>query len=423
MLATSPVARLLHARLRVRPQRRGFAWLWPAVLLFVLGACGSPEPVPAPADEDVELEALKALPYLQWDDNADPASRGVTIHDPDRAWPGINLFTDDARRGFAVDMRGRVVHRWQLPDRYRRCEHIELLDDGDAIFVCTGQGMVRLAPDSSVVWQRRLRVHHDVAALPDGGFLVPYSARARRHQGWDVVFDAIGHLSADGELLDSWSSHELLPAIAPHVAPRSVDRQRPEDEAQERAFDYFHLNSIEVLPETELGRRDRRFRAGNLMLCLRNVNLIVILDPTTRELLWHWGPGHLDKPHMPTLLDNGHVLVFDNGASSGRSRVLEVEPVSGEIVWSYPQAPSREAPDSGEPGEVFFSKWRGSNQRLPNGNTLICESERGRALEVTPDGEVVWEFWNPQVRDGKRKRIYRMARVAPSKLVLPPGDP
>ena len=51
-------------------------------------------------------------------------------------------------------------------------------------------------------------------------------------------------------------------------------------------------------------------------------------------------------------------------------RVVELDPVSREIVWTY----------TGSPPDSFYSKWRGSNQRLPNGNTLICESEKGHVV-------------------------------------------
>jgi hypothetical protein len=173
-------------------------------------------------------------------------------------------------------------------------------------------------------------------------------------------------------------------------------------------YDYHHLNTIEVLADTPLGRRDPRFRAGNVLLCLRNVDLVLILDAESRAVVWSWGPGVLDYPHMPTLLPSGHLLVYDNGAHRGWTRVLEVEPLSGEIVWSY----------QGDPPASFFSELRGSSQRLPNGNTLIAESERGRAFEVTPEGEIVWEFWNPELTDGRRRRFYRMQRL-PRELVEP----
>jgi hypothetical protein len=43
----------------------------------------------------------------------------------------------------------------------------------------------------------------------------------------------------------------------------------------------------------------------------------------------------------------------------------------------------------------FESRVLGSCQRLANGNTLITESTAGRALEVRPDGKIVWEYFNP----------------------------
>ena len=57
-----------------------------------------------------------------------------------------------------------------------------------------------------------------------------------------------------------------------------------------------------------------------------------------------------------------------------------------------------------------------SAERLPNGNTLITESDKGRAFEVTHAGEVVWEFWNPVILDGKRARIYRLVRHTPERV-------
>jgi hypothetical protein len=46
----------------------------------------------------------------------------------------------------------------------------------------------------------------------------------------------------------------------------------------------------------------------------------------------------------------------------------------------------------------------GTRARLPNGNTLITESDNGRALEVNRGGEVVWEFYNPH-RAGKDSEL------------------
>ena len=61
--------------------------------------------------------------------------------------------------------------------------------------------------------------------------------------------------------------------------------------------------------------------------------------------------------------------------------------------------------------EGFFSKTRGSAQRLPGGNTLVSESDTGHVFEVTPDGDVVWRFANPDVDEGGvRAAVWRMTR-------------
>jgi len=102
-------------------------------------------------------------------------------------------------------------------------------------------------------------------------------------------------------------------------------------------------------------------------------------------------------------LENGNILMFDNGTVRRYSRVLELDPTANRIVWTY----------EAEPKEAFFSLSRGGNQRLPNGNTLITDSDSGRAFEVTRDGEVVWEFYNPEIRaeDNQRAAIYRLMRI------------
>ena len=55
--------------------------------------------------------------------------------------------------------------------------------------------------------------------------------------------------------------------------------------------------------------------------------------------------------------------------------------------------------------QPFWSNVRGDQQRLANGNTLITESEGGRIFEVSPDGEIVWEFINPVRNDDGSSRL------------------
>ena len=99
------------------------------------------------------------------------------------------------------------------------------------------------------------------------------------------------------------------------------------------------------------------------------------------------------------MLESGNILLFDNGLSRGWSRAIELDPLSGEIVWTY----------EAEPRKSFYTVGRGSAQRLPNGNTLLAESGKGRAIEVTRDGDIVWEFNCPYgVGPQSRASIVRM---------------
>ena len=135
-----------------------------AVLLFGLFGCskesapGVPE---ADSTTDEDLTALVALPYLSWSDGeSDPELLGVTLWDEERAWTGLNLYTDDVSQAFLMDMAGRRLHTWTLPEKFTHCEHFELLAGGSIAMVCVGQGLVKLDRESNIVWELRKPVHH-----------------------------------------------------------------------------------------------------------------------------------------------------------------------------------------------------------------------------------------------------------------------
>ena len=100
----------------------------------------------------------------------------------------------------------------------------------------------------------------------------------------------------------------------------------------------------------------------------------------------------------------GNILVFDNGdhrRGGEYSRVLEIEPPvdgAGEYSIAAGEAFSPDAPawsyQAPEPADFFSRRLSGAN-RLPNGNTLICQGGHGRFFEVTPDGQIVWEYVSP----------------------------
>jgi len=387
---------------------------------------GCDRPVEAPAEapvdqgtaslvEDDVSEHLRALGYVAWDEDADQSLSGAIVDDASAVAPGANLYTNDEDTVLLIDAQGELLRSWELPGR-THCEHAELLASGRLAVLCERDALLVIEPDGTVVREVPGNLHHDVAELEDGSLVVPVRDEARRYRGRAVVFDSILQISPDGGTSTLWSSYDQLETLRGiHARGELETLPSPRILAHYlwrwlrgkgiNRHDYYHLNAVEVLGQTTLGQRDGRFRAGNLLISLRNADTIAILDRETLEPVWHWGEGVLELPHDPTWLPEGRLLVFDNGTRRGYSRVLEVDPETEEIVWRYPP----------EGSHSLNSEWRGSSQRLPGGNTLICESERGHVLEVTPEGRVVWEFWNPELGDKGRKRIYRFTRLAPDR--------
>jgi hypothetical protein len=111
--------------------------------------------------------------------------------------------------------------------------------------------------------------------------------------------------------------------------------------------------------------------------------------------------------HAPRLTPDGGIILFNNFLTSKRSSVLTLDPRTRRVIREY----------TGPKSEPLFSKRSGGVQVLQNGNTLVVETEGGRALEITPDGQAVWQFRSPfrtRESDDKVASLYSLERVAPS---------
>lgn len=320
----------------------------------------------------------------------------VSKYDPSKAYNGYTLFgTSGSRDAYLVDMKGRFVQHWRLPHIHGNPG--KLLPNGNLLIPQkipggpvldlpgSGGQLHEIDWDSNLVWKyddpymnahefNRLKngntlighwtaVPSDIAAKVKGG--IPGSEREGVIWG-----DCPREVTPDGKVVWEWVAHEHMDFETDVLCPLC-----PRDTLS-------YINSLTVLPDE------------NILTNFRILNTVAIIDKGTGGFLWKWGPGELGHAHNPTLVDNGNILIFDNGfhrpATSGGagfaySRVIEVDMKTNEIKWEYKD----ENPFS------FFSPICGSAQRLPNGNTLICESTKGRIFEVTTEKEIVWEFTNP----------------------------
>jgi hypothetical protein len=94
-----------------------------------------------------------------------------------------------------------------------------------------------------------------------------------------------------------------------------------------------------------------------------------------------------------------------------------------------PTAPAWRYRAGGEP--PFYSPFISGATRLPNGNTLICSGAPGRFLEVTPAGQIVWDYRDPhsgnvRMPDGSTPHpvgnftyaVFRATRILPDHPAL-----
>lgn len=207
--------------------------------------------------------------------------------------------------------------------------------------------------------------------------------------------------------------------------------------------DWTHMNSMSTLgPNKWHDADDECFHPDNIIWDGRQTNIIAIIDRKTGNIVWQLGPdftateslrkiGQIIGQHHAHLIPRGlpgegNILVFDNGGNAGygspnpgsptglnnarrdSSRVLEIDPTTLEIAWQFP--PRREGPSFGYGG--LYSSFVSSAQRLPNGNTMITEGQDGRIFEVTPEGEITWEYLSPYTgRMLKINLVYRAYRA------------
>lgn len=118
---------------------------------------------------------------------------------------------------------------------------------------------------------------------------------------------------------------------------------------------------------------------------MRSVLAVVIISRRTGEVLWHLDSAAVAQRHCASELDDGCIMIFDNGTfrhhdSSTFSRVIQVDRVTKKVVWEYH--------DQSFPS-AFFTPFMGGAQRLKNGNTLITEAVFGRTFEATPTARSV----------------------------------
>jgi hypothetical protein len=375
---------------------------------------------------------------------------GTTRYDPAKAYNGFVLFTGGDNIVHLIDLNGHSVHEWKDAGGFSSLINPALIGgqlghvlvtlstiEGRGTDLVPGQVTSRISKsigeldwDGRTVWEfgskapdGLARQHHDWGRLPNGNTLV-LSNLLHTVKGFKqprLLDDVLYEVNPAGEIVWKWVASD-------HVAEFGFSPEQLALLHNASTADYLHINNMKVVgPNHWFDEGDRRFAPDNILIDSRNANFIVIIDRHSGKIVWRLGPnyaalnGELSRK-VPRPLDRtsgqhdahiipeglpgaGNLLVFDNEgeggyppvalAVTGGSRVLEIDPVRQTIVWQYT------GEDSGGPGWSFQSTHISNARRLPNGNTFIDEGQKGRLFQVTPAGDIVWEYVNPYVRTTK----------------------
>jgi hypothetical protein len=351
-----------------------------------------------------------------------PYQTGLLHHDPGKAYPGFTLIAPMAHEQiFLVSNAGEPVHWWTLPGKLGSKAY--LLPNGNllcSVFThdgaplpgaigipgALGGRMLELDWSGSIAWEHTdPNQHHDLCRLENGHTLYlareeMTAAEAERVAGGlpgtglhqptlqgKMFADVVREVTPDGELAWEWRFKDIDAGMF-SLAP---DCHRGE---------WAHANSIAETPD------------GNILVSFRHLDTIMVVKKAAGEIIWSMTDPGWGHQHNAEMLPNGNITLFANGMNNLlqplHSRAVEIDPASKEMVWQYID-PQR---------WTFFSPVMGGVQRLANGNTLISESLNGRVFEVTPDGEMAWDYICPEfahvpVLQGQGNALFRAYRYAP----------
>lgn len=390
--------------------------------------------------DDASAEArarLISLPYLSGRARAaGDRPRGVVLYDPERALDGLNLYNSGhAPEAILMDMAGKTIHRWRYPFE-RAFPHVRPTTD-TAFF-----RRVKLLPGGTL------------AALYQTGGLVFLDRRSR------LLGRCRGNFYNDFWLGDDGTAWTLAKSAGPLgtssatrlddflVELRVADGGRSCEEVRRfsitRAFersdfaallhpmapggDVLHSNTVARIEHAVAGAAPA-FAPGNLLISLREVDVVAVVDPASERVVWaQRGPWR--GQHEPSLLASGKLLLFDNrGGPGGSSRLVEVDTRSGKLTWVWPPEPDGSDGPDGPDGKAaadghLESSIGGSCARLANGDTLVTESVPGRAFELDPEGEIVWDFETPHragPEDSLVAMLFEVQRVPRDSFEVPPA--
>jgi hypothetical protein len=320
--------------------------------------------------------------------------------------------------------------------------------------------------DSNVVWSYTLSsdtvlMHHDIEPLPNGNILAIAWERKTKAEMVsagrrpdlipftsciiDAIFEIQPAATGGGEIVWEWHLWDhLIQEYSPDSANFGAVAEHPElvdfNFPQAMSEDFSHFNAVAYNAELD-----------QIAVTASLFDEIWIIDHGTTtpeaashsggacgrggDLLYRWGNpaayqagastdqrlfgGHNVQWIAPNMPGAGNLLVFNNGMGRPGGNFSSVDeiitPLEPDGTYGLEEGQAYDPLDPSwrfvhDPPKDFFSWYISGAQRLPSGNTVICSGADGWFFEVTPAGELVWEYQNPYTLQGGYA-VFRMTRL------------
>lgn len=288
----------------------------------------------------------------------------VEVYDPDKVYPGTTLLTETSGdpRVIEVDMNGKVIWEYYLSQEMIPQEALvgfdaELLPNDHILLVLSGAGLYEIDRAGNITWLHLDKnVSHDADLLANGNILYVFGNN-------DTVNDAaVKEVNRAGEIVWQW-----------YLKDYYLERFPPDQYSE---GGWGHCNAVQRLSD------------GKTMVSIRNFWLTTIVDEEgniVRE--YDWSDYGECYPHEPQIYKNEGILIVGLQNDSPYATVI-IDMETEEELWTYPAEGLRTTRDC---------------DILPNENVLLTTVDTGGTadymeddistlIEVTPNGETVWQL-------------------------------
>jgi hypothetical protein len=364
------------------------------------------------------------------------------------SYNGYTIFnTNNSSVTYLIDNCGNLVHSWQGTSKPNLS--VYLLENGNLLRT-QNNGVELLDFQSNIIWSYAnplLATHHDIEPLPNGNILILCVEDKNTNEillagGTDSLarqVDFIVEINPfNNQIVWEWHVWDHLvqdiDSLIPNYgnvsnSPHKMDVNYVSNNNNNPIQgDWLHANSLDYNSDLD-----------QIIINFARTNEFWIIDHSTTtleaesgiggysgkggDILYRWGnPRTYNMGSISDqifefqhdvhwisdgLVDEGRIMIFNNGRQRGFSSIDIIEPpINANNFNNYDITPNLSYGPNNlywtySDSANFFSHFISGVQRLPNGNTLICSGATGRFFEIEYlTDSLVWEYINPVIQTG-----------------------